>query len=165
MNKKNLTFDKKDITFFCFISIFIWIGFVCSISFMEAWLKFRTPNLSLEVGLSVGQLVFKALNKVEWTLAIFLMICSFLAKKKLKVANSIFLYLPLSILIIQTYWLLPALSERVEAVLQGISLSKSFIHFYYIFLEVFKVIFLFLLGIKMFKDIKFDNSRKEESML
>jgi hypothetical protein len=132
---------------------------------MEAWLKFRTPNLSLEVGLSVGQLVFKALNKVEWTLAIFLMICSFLAKKKLKVANSIFLYLPLSILIIQTYWLLPALSERVEAVLQGISLSKSFIHFYYIFLEVFKVIFLFLLGIKMFKDIKFDNSRKEESML
>ena len=28
------------------MSIFLWIGFVCAISFLEAWLKFRAPGVS-----------------------------------------------------------------------------------------------------------------------
>ena len=44
---------------------FIWAGFVCAISFMEAWLKFRAPGVTLPVGLSIGRLIFSALNKVE----------------------------------------------------------------------------------------------------
>jgi len=41
---------------------FIWIGFIGAISFMEAWLKFQAPGVTTELGLSIGQLVFKALN-------------------------------------------------------------------------------------------------------
>ena len=50
------------------ISIFIWLGFVGAISFMEAWIKFQAPGVTLPVGLGIGRLVFAALNKVEWVL-------------------------------------------------------------------------------------------------
>lgn len=51
-------------------AVFVWLGFVCAISFMEAWLKFRAPGITLPLGLGIGRLVFAALNKVEWILAI-----------------------------------------------------------------------------------------------
>ncbi len=51
------------------ITTFLWIGFVCAISFMEAWLKFQAPGVTLAVGLGIGQLVFALLNKVEWVFA------------------------------------------------------------------------------------------------
>lgn len=54
--------------------IFIWIGLISAISFMEAWLKFRASGITLPLGLGIGQLVFNALNKVEWTLAIIIML-------------------------------------------------------------------------------------------
>lgn len=53
-------------------SIFLWIGFVCAISFMEAWVKFRAPGVTLPLGLGIGSLVFKALNKAEWVFAILM---------------------------------------------------------------------------------------------
>ena len=42
---------------------FLWIGFICAISFMETRLKFRAPGVTLPIGLSIGKLVFRALNK------------------------------------------------------------------------------------------------------
>lgn len=42
--------------------IFLWLGFVCAISFMEAWLKFRAPHVTLVIGLSIGRLIFSALK-------------------------------------------------------------------------------------------------------
>jgi hypothetical protein len=53
---------------------FFWAGFVCSISFMEAWLKFRAPGVTLPVGLSIGKLVFTALNRMEWVFVFILMV-------------------------------------------------------------------------------------------
>ena len=38
--------------------VFLWIGFVSAISFMEAWLKFRAPGVTLTLGLGIGRLVF-----------------------------------------------------------------------------------------------------------
>ncbi len=50
---------------------FVWAGFIAAISFMESWLKFRAPNVTITVGgLSIGKLVFSALNKVEWAFTI-----------------------------------------------------------------------------------------------
>jgi uncharacterized membrane protein (DUF485 family) len=63
-----------------FAVIYLWIGFVCAISFMEAWLKFRAPGVNLQIGLGIGRLVFNALNKVEWVFAIALMISLFNSK-------------------------------------------------------------------------------------
>ncbi|RYG21549.1 MAG: hypothetical protein EOO07_02375, partial [Chitinophagaceae bacterium] len=56
------------------ICTFTWIGFVCAISFLEAWLKFRAPGVTLPIGLGIGRLVFAALNKVEWIFAVAIMI-------------------------------------------------------------------------------------------
>lgn len=47
------------------IAVFLWLGFVFAISFMEAWIKFRAPGMTLQIGLGIGRLVFNALNKIE----------------------------------------------------------------------------------------------------
>jgi len=49
--------------------LFTWLGMVLAISFIEAPLKFRAPGVSLQVGLGIGRLVFRALNSVEAVLA------------------------------------------------------------------------------------------------
>ncbi len=129
------------------IGVFVWIGFVCSISFMEAWLKFRAPNVSLQVGLSIGKLVFAALNKVEWVLGVIITIIVCLNNQRPSGEKLIFLLIPIIILILQTLWLLPFLNERAEKIIQGMDVPSSSLHFYYIFLEFIKVLSLFALGI------------------
>jgi hypothetical protein len=49
---------------------FVWLGMVLAISFLEAPLKFRAPNVTLQIGLGIGRLVFRALNTVEVVFAI-----------------------------------------------------------------------------------------------
>ncbi len=48
---------------------FVWLGMVLAISFIEAPLKFRAPGVTLQIGLGIGRLVFRALNGVELLLA------------------------------------------------------------------------------------------------
>ncbi len=153
MNKKPSVFSEENIFATSIIVIFIWVGFVCSISFMEAWLKFRAPNVTLEIGMGIGRLVFSALNRVEWAFMALLVLCVILGRNKSRYTKSIFFYVPIAILLVQTFVLLPVLIEKAEAISQGLSVSKSFHHFYFIFLEVAKVISLFFLGVKALKHL------------
>lgn len=41
---------------------FVWLGMVVAISFLEAPLKFRAAGVTLQIGLGIGRLVFRALN-------------------------------------------------------------------------------------------------------
>src|ERR1700744_3221662 len=50
--------------------VFVWLGMVLAISFLEAPLKFRAPNVSMQIGLGIGRLVFRALNTVEVAFAL-----------------------------------------------------------------------------------------------
>lgn len=50
-------------------AVLIWLGMVLAISFLEAPLKFRAPNVTLQIGLGIGRLVFRALNGCELVLA------------------------------------------------------------------------------------------------
>ena len=43
-------------------AIFVWLGMVFAISFLEAPLKFRAPGITIPLGLGIGRLVFRALN-------------------------------------------------------------------------------------------------------
>ena len=43
---------------------------VLAISFLEAPLKFRAPGVTLQIGLGIGRMVFRALNTVESLLAV-----------------------------------------------------------------------------------------------
>lgn len=130
---------------------FLWIGFVCAISFMEAWLKFRAPGVTLPIGLGIGRLVFSVLNKVEWIFIIAIIGNLILAKEQLFTLNNLFCFIPLILLVVQTIWLLPELDARAELYIQGQTVPSSNLHFYYVGMEVIKVICLLILGITFFK--------------
>lgn len=128
-------------------SIFIWIGFVGAISFMEAWLKFQAPDVTLSIGLGIGKLVFGALNKVEWMLGILVFGSLFIQNKK---TNYLF-YGVLVLLILQTIWLLPGLNHRADSIIAGHTLPSSHLHVYYVGMEIVKIGLLITLGIKELK--------------
>lgn len=129
------------------MTIFIWIGFVCAISFMEAWLKFRAPNVTLPIGLSIGRVVFNGLNSVEWVLAAIVIGTFVLKKTRPSFFPLVFFSIPVAILIVQTFFLFPILFERVDIILSGQKPLPSHVHFYYLLLEVLKVLSLFVFGI------------------
>lgn len=134
---------------------FIWIGFVCAISFMEAWLKFQAPGITLELGLGIGKLVFNALNKVEWVLAIIILIKAIWSGEKLLKGKNLLITLIATILALQSFWLLPALFERANMHIdsQNVS-SNSIAHYTYIIVEVIKVISLTIFGVSLLRNKK-----------
>lgn len=129
------------------ICVFVWIGFISAISFMEAWLKFRAPGVTLPIGLGIGRLVFAAMNKVEWVLALVIFISGFRIARRL---NWLFV-LVLAVLLLQTVWLLPALDARAQMYINGEVVQSSYLHFYYVIAEGLKFIALFVFGIRLFE--------------
>lgn len=125
---------------------FLWIGFVSAISFMEAWLKFQAPGVTLEVGVSIGRLIFSALNKVEWVFALLIAL-GLLLTGRIEWKREVCYFILVFILVLQTFWLLPALSENIDILIKGEIPPPSNLHTYYILLEVQKVILLLVFGI------------------
>jgi len=139
--------------------IFVWVGFVCAISFMESWLKFNAPGITLSLGIGIGKLVFNALNKAELMFALITIAC--LAKTKhreINVLGRIFL-VPFSILLLQSFYLLPELGARSNLQIEGKQLAPSYLHLFYIITEIIKVICLILLGMFTLKYYKYDTGR------
>lgn len=135
------------------MSIFFWLGFVLAISFMEAWLKFRAPGVTLPIGLSIGRLIFSVLNKIEWVFIIVIISHFFLFRSTFQNFQVVIVLTLLIVLILQTFWLLPKLDARAELHIQGAVVKSSFLHLYYVIGEVLKVIGLSLLLIKQFKPL------------
>lgn len=134
------------------IASFLWVGFICAISFMEAWLKFRAPGITLPLGLGIGRIVFKALNKVEWIFAITIILTILIWEKaNLWKWENLFIIVAISILVIQTVWLLPVLDKRAELYIKNEILPSSNVHLYYIIVEVIKTICIIIFGISLFK--------------
>jgi hypothetical protein len=130
--------------------VYLWVGFVCAISFMEAWLKFQAPGVTLPVGLGIGRLVFKALNQIEWVFAIVIVLNFVIRRIRRPNNKMIFLVIPLIILTIQTLELLPTLDARATRVINGEFSEPSFTHTVYIVLEAVKVISLLIFGSTLF---------------
>lgn len=133
------------------LSTFLWIGFVSAISFMEAWLKFQAPGVSLEIGLGIGRLVFDALNKVEWIFALAVIVNLIFDKSRPTAMQIALFSIPVILLSLQTMWLLPVLDARAELIIQNQIPPSSNLHFYYIGMEVMKVFCLSLYGVSQFK--------------
>lgn len=144
-----MTVVKMPIALIC---TFLWIGFVCAISFMEAWLKFRTPGITVPLGLGIGRLVFNALNKVELVFALVIIINIFWNTTEILKWQNLAFAIPLTLLFIQTFWLLPALDARAELHIQGQIVPPSNLHFYYVGLELVKVTGLTIFGLTLFKN-------------
>jgi len=138
------------------IICFIWLGFVCAISFMEAWIKFNAPRITISMGLSIGRLVFFALNKMEIIFAVLVFIIHIRNSSVLLELKNLPLLVSILILIIQTFWLLPTLDNRAELIIQGKHIHPSNLHFYYVGLEVVKVLCIFIFGVSLFNPIQND---------
>ncbi len=132
------------------ISSVLWIGFILAISFMEAWLKFRAPGITLPLGLGIGRLVFFVLNKIEWVLAIILITHLILYRSHFDSPHLVLSALLLVLLMLQTFWLLPLLDARAEDYIQGKDVASSFLHLYYVIAEFLKLLALAFITFKLF---------------
>lgn len=131
---------------------FLWLGFVFAISFLEAWLKFQAPGITLELGLGIGKLVFNALNKIEWVLAIIIVLSMVASRQNPIKGKNLLVVITIVILLLQSFWLLPELFVRANLHIQEQSvLSSSFAHYTYITLEVTKVVLLSIFGISLLR--------------
>lgn len=123
----------------------LWLGMVLAISFLEAPLKFRAPGVTLPLGLGIGRLVFRALNTVEAALAALLVLAALIAAPG--GATWSWLGVAVALLAIQILVVRPPLSRRADRVLAGENLPRSHAHYWYIGLEVAKVVVLLGLAI------------------
>ncbi|PXX68473.1 hypothetical protein DFR70_102154 [Nocardia tenerifensis] len=123
----------------------LWLGMVLAISFLEAPLKFRAPGVTVALGLGIGRLVFRALNTVEAVLAVALVLAALVVGP----AGGAWAWLVVAVVLLAAQILLvrPPLSRRADRVLAGEELPRSHAHFWYIGLEVGKVVALIGLAI------------------
>jgi hypothetical protein len=124
---------------------FVWLGMVLAISFLEAPLKFRAPGVTLQVGLSIGRLVFRALNWCEAVLAVAATVAAFSGGGS--PAAVVSLLIAAATLLSQMVGVRPALARRSDQVLAGADGPRSRAHYVYVALELVKVIALVAAGI------------------
>lgn len=130
---------------------FIWIGLVLGISFIESWLKFQAPGITVDLGVGIGRLVFGFVNKVEIVLALILILALWNCTRswgKIKPHLRNTLGLVVLVLMIQTFILLPVMDARADLRLQGEEVGPSFLHIYYVAGEILKVVGLSIFGMK-----------------
>lgn len=135
---------------FALLVVGIWIGMLIGISFVEAPLKFRAPNITLVLGLGIGKLVFSALNKFEIVFSIFMAVWLVKEYKSLETATLISLSIPILLVALQSIWLIPILENRADSIIQGMSVPDTNHHLYYVTFEASKLIFLFFGFFKIF---------------
>lgn len=127
---------------------FVWLGMVLAISFLEAPLKFRAPGVTLQIGLGIGRVVFRALNAVEVVLATAVAVALVSAAPPRPAVTSV--VIAAIALIVQLAVVRPLLSRRSDAVLaagpEAARLPRSRAHHVYVVLELIKVASLIVAG-------------------
>jgi len=124
---------------------FIWLGMVLAISFLETPLKFRAPAVTLQIGLSIGRMVFRALNTVEVLIAAGIAIALGLSDPRMGIV--VIFAIAFGALIIQLAGVRPRLTRRSDAVLAGENAPRSHAHYVYVAFEVVKLVALIVGGI------------------
>ena len=125
-------------------AIFVWLGMVLAISFLEAPLKFRAPGVTLAIGLGIGRLVFRALNIAEAVLAVTVVVAMVGGyRRSAMIASGI----AVAALVAQVAVVRPLLHRRTAAVLRGDTGQRSRAHLGYVGLEVVKVVALPVAGV------------------
>ena len=129
---------------------FVWLGMVLAISFLEAPLKFRAPNVTLQIGLGIGRLVFRALNTVEvgFALVVVALVVAGPTPMRIAVAFAV----AIAALAVQLIAVRPRLTRRSDQVLAGLDAPRSRAHYMYVGLEAVKVVALVVAGILLLAD-------------
>jgi len=124
---------------------FVWLGMVLAISFLEAPLKFRAPNVTLPIGLGIGRLVFRALNTVELVFAAAIVLAALMNRPSVTVMVAF--AVAVGALVVQLVAVRPGLNRRSDEVLAGREGPRSRGHYAYVALEMIKVIALLVAGV------------------
>jgi len=125
--------------------VFVWLGMVLAISFLEAPLKFRARGVTLQIGLGIGRLVFRALNTVEVVLAIVVLVAAMASPPSAGVTAAF--AVAFAALALQIGAVRPRLNRRSDQVLAGRVAPRSVGHHVYIGLELIKALALATGGI------------------
>ena len=124
--------------------VFVWLGMVLAISFLEAPLKFRAPEVTLRIGLGIGRLVFRALNAVEAVFAVTVVVMMLIRTRD---SATMLLLLAVVVLVVQMVAVRPQLTRRSDEVLRGHEGGRSHAHIGYVAFETAKVALLLVGGI------------------
>lgn len=121
-----------------------WLGLVVAISFIEAPLKFRAPGVTIQLGLAIGRLVFRALNAVECGVAlamVLLMIAGGSSVREIVAAGAACVCLVIQLLAVR-----PAMAKRTDAIRGGAEYAgRSRGHLAYVAVECAKALALIAL--------------------
>ena len=124
---------------------FTWLGMVLAISFLETPLKFRAPGVTIQIGLGIGRLVFRALNIAEGVFAAVLLTVMAADPPPSRVVVSVLV--AVAALLIQVVLVRPGLARRTNRVLAGEVVARSGGHHWYVVLEIIKVAALIISGV------------------
>lgn len=130
-------------------TVFVWLGMVVAISFIEAPLKFRAPGVTLPIGLGIGRLVFRALNVCELLFAVVIALALFTHPSSMWL--DVALTVAIGLLFAQTVLLRPLLARRTASVLAGDEGKRSRAHYFYIAAELVKAIALIIAGVLLLR--------------
>jgi hypothetical protein len=125
--------------------LFTWLGMVLAISFLETPLKFRAPGVTLQIGLGIGRLVFRALNVIELKFAAVLVVTLVVSVPPARIVLGV--AVAVTALLVQVALVRPMLARRSDRVLAGESRPRSRAHYWYIGLELVKLAELPTVGV------------------
>lgn len=135
-------------TRFAVVAVFVWMGTVLAMSFLEAPLKFRAEGVTPRIGPGIGRLVFRALNACEYVFAIVIAVALFTHETSL--GFNIAVLIAVSSLLMQTIVVRPMLSGRTKFVLAGEGDGPRLrAHHVYVAVEVVKLIALIWAGVRL----------------
>lgn len=123
---------------------FVWLGMVVGIAFIESPLKFRAPNVTLQIGLGIGRLVFRALNTVEGIFAGVLVVLVIVTPPATPIIVAF--AVAMTMLLLQLAAVRPRLNKRSDQVLAGYEGPRSHAHYVYVGLELIKLTALLIAG-------------------
>jgi hypothetical protein len=116
---------------------------VLAISFLEAPAKFRAPGVTVQLGLGIGRVVFRVLNRVELVLLMLVIVTVAITPQTALLWCTGGLA---ALLAVQLGMVRPALNRRSDRVLAGEEMPRSSLHVAYVALEVVKVALLIAAG-------------------
>ena len=115
----------------------LWLGLLVGVSFIATPAKFSAVSLSLPVALDVRRATFSVFNKIEWLmLAALATVVVLSGSSRVPSAATALLT---TVLLLQSAWLLPVLSQRIAAIIAGNYLPASSVHLLYIAADLVKI--------------------------
>ncbi|MEX1013039.1 MAG: DUF4149 domain-containing protein [Waddliaceae bacterium] len=120
----------------------VWTGLILGVSFIATPVKFQAPNLTRPVALEIGKVTFQLFNTIEWGVVFAIVILMALSCNRWKKWSMPIVLILL--LAIQTFWILPGLTIRANAVISGGTPPLGPYHWLYIITELCKLLFTIL---------------------